>query len=229
MPPRKPKSPFGFTRPFDFKISDADWEKLQTAYGRKIPDKERGEIITATKRMLSQSAAEHSLRPLSEGIKHITRLKKATNKLLAAFTASGLPSTSIHFAEAAIDQELSDVTDDITFDEFHDHLMLFAGACTRAPARAALVAVHTGEARNAWIKDLTDICHRNKWPTAARKDPDKNKTGRPSPFVSFVYELQQLIPSEHRHGRSKQSPDALAKEIKQAQNSGPERARRSKK
>ena len=150
MPPRKPKSPFGFTLPSDFKVSNANWEKLQTAYGRKIPDKVRGEIVTATKRMLSRSAAEHSLRPLSETIKHITRLKKAANNLLAAWTASGLPSASIHFAEEAINQELADATDDITFDEFHDHLMLFAGACTRAPDTAALVTVHTGEARNGW-------------------------------------------------------------------------------
>lgn len=229
MPPRKPKSPFGFTLPSGFKVSNADWEKLQAAYGREIPGKARGEIITATKRMLSRSIAEHSLRALSEGIKHITRLKKAANNLLAAFTASGLPSASIHLAEAAIDQELSDVTDDTTFDEFHDDLMLFAGACTRAPAKAALIAVHTGEARGAWIRDLTDICKENKWPTKARKDPDKNWKKTPSPFVSFVYELQQLIPDEHRHGRTKQSHDALAKEIKQAQNSGPEQTRRSKK
>ena len=191
MPPRKPKLPFRFARPFDFRISDTDWEKLQTAYGHKIPDEARGEIITATKRMLSRSAVEHSLRPVNESIEHITRLKKAANNLLAAFTASSCPQHPIHFAEAVIDQEASDVTDDITFDEFHDHLMLFAGACTRAPAKAALMAVHTGEARDAWIKDLTDICDRNKWPTKARKDPYTNKTGRPSRFVSFVHELQR--------------------------------------
>ena len=205
----KPWLPVGF-----LKLDEADWKRLEKAFGHIIPDEARAEFITATKRMLRRSEAEYHARPLSETIKHITRLKKAANNLLAAWTASGLPSTSIHFGEEAIDQELAVATDDITFDEFHDHLMLFVGACTRAPARATSVADQgsTRQARDDWIRDLRDdICPRYGLPTHARKDSDKSS--KSSPFVSFVWEWQEGIdPEYHRVAASKQ---ALAKAINQ--------------
>jgi hypothetical protein len=205
----KPWLPVGF-----LKLEQADWKRLENAFGHIIPDKARGEIITATKRMLRRSEAEHHQRPLSETIEHITRLKKAANNLLAAWTASGLPSASIHFAEEAINQELSDATDDITFDEFHDHLMLFAGACTRASARATSIAVQgtTRQAWADWIRDLRDdICPRYELPTGARKDSDKSS--KSSPFVSFVWEFQRGIDPEYQ--RTPASKQALAKAINQ--------------
>ena len=211
MPPRirrlpKPWLPGGF-----LELDEVDWKRLEKALGRIIPNEARGEIITATKRMLRRSEAEYHARPLSETIKHITRLKKAANNLLAAWTASGLPSASIHFAEEAINQELADATDDITFDEFHDHLMLFAGACTRAPARATSTADQgtTRQARDDWIRDLRDdIFPRYGLPTGARKDSDKSN--KPSPFVSFVWEF--FDPEPQRVAASEQ---ALAKAINQ--------------
>jgi hypothetical protein len=262
MPPKKPgprvsKSavrrlpepvlPGGF-----FKLSEANWKKLEKEFVRKIPKKARGEIIMATTRMLQRSEAEYHARPVSESIKHITRLGKAANNLLAAWTVSGKPLTdsefsaavradpvrlaharvaranaiarararvsgSIRFAEAAIDQELSNVTDDITFDEFHDHLMLFVGACERAPAGVASMAIQAvhPQAFDDWIRDLRDdICPRYELPNTARKDTyrgDKSKTGKPSPFVSFVWEFLQMIDPEYRYVPL--SPEALAKAI----------------
>ena len=202
----KPWLPSGFLKP-----DDVDWERIENAFGQTIPHKARGEIITATKRMLRRREAEYHARPLSETIKHITRLKKAANNLLAAWTASGLPSASIHFAEEAINQELSVATDDITFDEFHDHLMLFVGACTRAPARATSTADQgtTRQARDDWIRDLRDdIFPRYGLPTGARKDSDKSN--KPSPFVSFVWEF-----FDPEHQRVAASKPALAKAINQ--------------
>jgi hypothetical protein len=202
----KPSLPVGV-----LKVSAADWRKLENekAYGRKIPEEARGEIIAATRRMLRQSEAEHHARPSRESIKHIARLRKAANDLLAAWTASGLPLASIHFAEECINQELAEVTDDVTFDEFHDHLMLFAGACGRAPARATSVAVEgtRSQAFDDWIRDLTVICERYEWPTGAAKDRPLN----PSPFVSFVWELLQGTDPEYRYDPL--SPDALATAI----------------
>ena len=206
----KPWLPVGF-----LKLDEADWKRLEKAFGHIIPDEARAEFITATKRMLRRSEAEYHARPLSETIKHITRLKKAANNLLAAWTASGLPSSIDPFCERKLSIRNSPIaTDDITFDEFHDHLMLFAGACTRAPARATSVADQgtTRQARDDWIRDLRDdICPRYGLPTGARKDSDKSS--KSSPFVSFVWEWQKGIdPEYHRVAASK---PALAKAINQ--------------
>jgi hypothetical protein len=48
-----------------------------------------------------------------------------------------------------------------------------------------------GDSWNRWIVNLSEILQRNGLPTAARKDATLNKSGRPSPFVLFVEELQK--------------------------------------
>jgi hypothetical protein len=221
----KPSLPAGF-----LKLSEADWEKLENekAYGHKIPEKARAEIIFATTRMLQGSEAEYHARPLSESIEHITRLGELAKELRAAWTASDLPSSSIRFAEAAIDNELAVMTDNVTFDEFHGHLMLFAEACRRALERATSVAVEgsarpRSEAREVWIANMIAICAKYGLPTDARKDG----LDPPSPFVSLLWEIEQRTDSEYR--RNAQSRTALAKEINEVKRRfGTKRARPGK-
>jgi hypothetical protein len=50
-------------------------------------------------------------------------------------------------------------------------------------------------------------------PTTVRKDSDKNKTGRPSPFVAFVDALQTHIPKDYRRA---EQLSALAQAISKA-------------
>jgi hypothetical protein len=238
MPPRKPRSPFSFTLPSDFKVSDADWEKLQTAYGCVIPEEARWKIIAATRLMLSRAAAEHSARPLSESIEHIERLKEAANDLLTAFTAWGaaepepkrkkkrgaeeqqeaeqeLEAKQTPKLERAASIHLAEEAIEhellpLTFDGFHDDLMHFVGACKRAPATLRSIAVPgpRRQAWDAWIRDLKDECDRCGLPTGVRKD-DEARTN-PSPFVFFVWEFQQLISPGYRRGSTEQ---ALAQDI----------------
>jgi hypothetical protein len=206
-------------------LSEADWEKLERAYDRKIPQRARDEIVLATTLMLQGSEAEYHARPASESIKHITRLGKLANALRAAWTASDLPSGSIRFAEEAINQELSELTDHITFDEFHDHLMAFVEACRRAPARVTSVAVEGStrprrEAHEVWIANMLAICAGYGLPTAARRDG----LDPPSPFVSLLWELQQRTDPEYR--RNAGSRAALAKDINEVKRRfGTKRAR----
>ena len=216
---RKSEPRIGFIQVPNFSVSKADWEKLQSAYRRDVPEQARSEIYAATKHMLWRKDVEHS-RPLSESIKYIARLKKPANSLRAAWTTPGLSSETISFAEGIIDHELRlyrrasrrrllpSRDRYLTFEEFHDYLMAFAGACERAPGTATSMTVEgTRQAEDDWITDLTTICRGHSLPTGAAKDRPDN----PSPFVSLVWELQKLIPSEYR--LTEQSYDALAKRI----------------
>lgn len=67
---------------------------------------------------------------------------------------------------------------------------------------------------DVWINTLTKIAQEHHLPTGVRKDTDKNKTGKPSPFVAFVRQLQAYIPSEHR--RATHSTGAQAEAISTA-------------
>jgi hypothetical protein len=67
---------------------------------------------------------------------------------------------------------------------------------------------------NKWIRMLTLIVREYGLSSPARKDVDKKDRERASPFVRFVYELQQHLPEEFK--RHMHSLDALAQAIVRA-------------
>jgi hypothetical protein len=71
-----------------------------------------------------------------------------------------------------------------------------------------------GGAWDIWITQLTQVLARHGLPTTVRKDSDKAKTDKASPFVEFVDAVQQLIPERFR--RSSHSKPALATAIYKA-------------
>jgi hypothetical protein len=221
--------PVGFSRLADFRISAADREKIQKAFGPLIPDDVWHEIETETRRMLWLAEAEHSARPMSESLEHIDRLRTAAKHLLAAFTTPSaytmakvieedgtirrvpVPETSAsNFAMELIDNELSQIAG-FTSDEFHDYLGSFVVACDRAPSRSASMAVKGTDhpAWDNWIEAMKGICARNRWPTGAGKDTDKQK--RVPPFLVLVRELHRLFPHKYRRGGL--SAGAIAKHV----------------
>jgi hypothetical protein len=76
-----------------------------------------------------------------------------------------------------------------------------------------------GDAWQWWVTRLEAILGSHDLPTSVRKDVDKNKTGKPSPFVAFVRELQGSLPERYR--RSTLSDVALAKAINDALHARP--------
>jgi hypothetical protein len=67
---------------------------------------------------------------------------------------------------------------------------------------------------NWWVRKLTAVLKAHQLPTEARKDTDKSKTEKPSPFVGFIRELQACIPADYR--RTTHSDPALAVAIVRA-------------
>ncbi len=53
-----------------------------------------------------------------------------------------------------------------------------------------------------WVRKLTNILSKNGLPTRVRKDTDKSKTAKPSPFVSFIRELQACLPAKYRRSHA---------------------------
>ncbi len=57
-----------------------------------------------------------------------------------------------------------------------------------------------------WVCELTTILSNNELPTQVRKDTDKTKAAKPSPFVSFIRELQACLPEKYRRSHTER-PD----------------------
>ena len=210
-------SRLGVPRLSKFNISKVRWRKLRTAWGQVIPEKRRQESNAATKDFLLLVPAEHSLRPLGESIEHIKRWKEGAEYFLAGLTEPG-DATSIFYAQYFVQQEFPD----LTLDDLHDMVMAYRGACVRATTEASSMAVPGTHRRtwDAWVRRVIDIFEEQGWRATAQKG-----YGKPSPFVSFFWELQRLIPKKYRRGSTK---EALAKEIHLAQCSGPRRTPSSK-
>ena len=67
---------------------------------------------------------------------------------------------------------------------------------------------------NIWVLMLITIMRDHGLPYQARKDSDKRKQESPSPFVSFISELQKHMPVECR--KYTHSLDALSQAIYRA-------------
>ena len=78
--------------------------------------------------------------------------------------------------------------------------------------------IEEGQAWNELIRVLTEFSKELGLPTGASKGFAKSKSGRSSPFVAFVSELQKSFPNRYR--RHNQSHQALAKAIGDARRSG---------
>jgi hypothetical protein len=74
-----------------------------------------------------------------------------------------------------------------------------------------------GETWGNWVCRVTDIMEAHQLPIEVRKDTDKNTTGKPSPFVALIRELQACIPEANR--RSTHSDIALSETIARARHS----------
>jgi hypothetical protein len=95
---------------------------------------------------------------------------------------------------------------------FYDELEWFVKACDAALSEMTDISQHRfwpdGFAWQNWIRDLTRIVEAHQLPATVRKDSDKSKTGKASPFAVFVEQFQTYIPATHR--RATQSIEALS-------------------
>ena len=83
-----------------------------------------------------------------------------------------------------------------------------------ADLRSEQSAFRSGDMWNWWVCELIAVLKARQLPTEARKDTDKSKTEKPSPFVGLIRELQACIPADYR--RATHSDTALAVAIVRA-------------
>ena len=223
---------------------EADWQRIQKAYGEHLSDSVRTTIVEATRDFLLFEVLEREAEPVANAEKRIAVCKKAAEGLRCVML-SGRSSDAEAYVQYLImkhfqDARLSNKAGSSYVGSFYSLaglLTSFILACDRALADldriprkpsvgllgdlGAPPSIEEGRAWGLWILRLTGIMKANGLPTGVRKDAgNKSKSDKQSPFVLFVRELQHCLPERCKY--PKHSNSALAKAIERARRvSGP--------
>lgn len=206
------------------KISSADWQRIELAYERSLPNSVRRKIRAVTRTFLDWVVFEHTVRPSSEAMERVQSIKKAAHEFQeVVFTCPrNVGSDADFYARYLISKHLH-----LAFDKGRNGLQNLALNLASSISKGCDLALadlgseqstfRSGDMWNWWVRELIAILNARYLPTEVRKDSDKSKTEKPSPFVAFIRELQVCIPEDYRG--TTHSDTALAVAIDRARRS----------
>ena len=195
-------------------IREADWRRIEKAYGAALSADVRAAVIEATRKFVYWESFERKAEPVAKAQELIESYKKAAMGLHRAMQTGSSDASAVarllvtkHFQDA----RLSDKDGNSYVPRFYalsGVLNSFQLACVRAlreldppPSIRAILGDFgspapfvEGESWRLWVLRLTDIMkeHGLKW--AVRKDTDKSD--QQSQFVALVCALQKCLPAE---------------------------------
>ena len=202
------------------KISEGDWQRIEKAYGQALTKPLRRKVCDATREYLRWAGLEKAAQRVSEAEVTINAVKAAVSKFRDAIfqRPRNIGKDADFFARHLISKHLG-----LSFQgrDGMKNLVLKIGrdisdACDRSLKVARDIfdacdrsshdlqeenGFRDGEIWGLWIRKLTKILKAHQLPTEVRKDTNKNLTGKPSPFVAFVRELQACLPEEYRRSQ----------------------------
>ena len=213
LPSRDPK----------FSISNNDWQRIESAYGPAVPTDARKQIQRVMLQFLQFVEAEQRARPVSEARKRVERVKKAATEFKTAMFEQDIGRDARTYANSLIRLYFNDarVKSGDGPRQLGTLMTSLIVACNRALRdlnHPNNLGLKKGEAWEGFVCVLSAILKSHHLPIEVRKDSDKNKTGKPSPFVSFMRELQSCLPDKFR--RSEHSDVALTEAIYRARRLG---------
>jgi hypothetical protein len=217
----KEKVPFSMASSVIFDLTDAEWQKLEAAYGQKVASPVRERILKTSRHYLSMAGSEMAAGPMAEAVKRAERLRKAARFLLTLIEQNSnmAPDAAALYADEEIGwflcgSVLLPSRRREYLKRFGSEISSFLTACDSALDEMSRSSWPHGWAWKEWITAIRHIMKTNGLPVRVRKDTDKNKSGRPSAFVEFIRELQGRFPKSHR--RHDHSPTALTVAINRA-------------
>jgi|HubBroStandDraft_1064217.scaffolds.fasta_scaffold32012_2 hypothetical protein len=182
-----------------------DWVRIEEAYGHPLDPSVRKRIRAAAGQYIEWAELEQNVRPSAECSTRVCMIKDAARAFRRAILECSpkISREADYYARSLICKHM-----DLAFDG-RDGLQNLAAqvdrdvtnACERALAELRCQessGFRPGEMWEQLIRDLTIIAADAQLPTTVRKDTDKIKSGKPSPFVSLVRELQACLPQEYR-------------------------------
>jgi hypothetical protein len=203
-------------------LSEENWETIEKAYGQKIAQSVRSEIVSATNQFLQLAAAEDT--PLmKDALKRITRLRDRAQSFNDVINERRIGDG----IRSYVNDQLADTYGLLKYDgaafPTHNYVALlslelarFVNVCNEELRFLPQYDYWPdGGAWETWVRQLTRIFENHNLPTGVRKDADKQSEDTPSAFVKFVWSLQKLAPKQHVRAHS---TEALATAIHKARN-----------
>jgi hypothetical protein len=201
-------------------ITDSDWQRIEKAYGQKLSPKARRDIHEKTQEFVDRAEFEQNAEPVSDARDRITTIIEAAGSLRSALDggdrdadvhARTLIKKHLRKGDAKKQKEGDAVKkrrrkkgDPLRNISSGMRLLIFASQdALRELDDAKDQGFSKGEAWDRWIVQLTSIAEKHGLPRRVRKDSDKQSGRHASPFVEFVWELQQFVPKTHRREHSR--------------------------
>jgi len=197
------------------KLSDEDWGGIEDAYGRPILPEVRALIVAATNDSVRGASAENTGR-MKDALKRANLLHKRTKDLIDAIdkrypgnvTAYVDDQMALSYAlqnatkfRKLLGIRMAPLAERKYVIEFLQDLNRFTSACELTLQELDHASQYNywpdGAAWDKWVRNLTRLAEASKLPTGVRKDVDKNRLGKASPFVELVCALQHHIPAEY--------------------------------
>lgn len=208
MPRRSPTVPIssGDGADPDVTAIEANWPRIEKAYGKALLADVRSELLKATKTFLKFELPERTAEPRKNTVKWIKDYKKVAEELLRAMLPSPRGASDANrFAQLLVIKNFPQGTKG-----FYTLVSLLhslnAASVSALDELPSMPSFRKGRQWGRWIRQLTKIIRNNSLPDGASKDGLST-----SPFVDLVWEMQQFLPVACR--RHTQSKAALAKAI----------------
>jgi hypothetical protein len=208
---RKPRVPFAYAVVPSVRLDSTDWSRIEREYGSDLSGNVRDKILSHTQFFVKLAVFENAAAPSEPAAKRLKDLRTSAQKLLRLVDpASCLPRNSAAlYADELIglhlyQKVLHPARNHEYLAPFAKEVQSFDNACWLALDEMNRTSKPgywpSGVAWNDWIVNLTNTLSAHNLPISVRKDSDKNNTGRPSPFVRLIIELQNFVPKAcHRY------------------------------
>jgi hypothetical protein len=201
-------------------ITDSDWQRIEKAYGQKLSEA-RGDIREKTQEFVDRAEFEQNAEPVSDARDRITTILGAARSLRSSLDrgdhdadvyARTLIKKHLWKQSDAKKQKEGDAIkrrrrkkeDPLRKISSDMRLLIFGSQdALRELDDTKDQGFSRGEAWDRWIVQLTSIAEKHGLPRRVRKDSDKQSGRHASPFVEFVWELQQFVPKTHRREHSR--------------------------
>ena len=188
------------------KISSADWQRIEFwLTNARSPTPCDGKFAPSRARFLTGLCLNTRFGPVPKRWERVQSIKKAAHEFQeVVFTCpQNVGSDADFYARHLISKHLH-----LAFDKGRDGLQNLALNLASSISKGCDLALadlgseqftfRSGDMWNWWVCELRAILNACYLPTEVRKDSDKSKTEKPSPFVGFIRELQVCIPEDYR-------------------------------
>jgi hypothetical protein len=199
-------------------LGDADWRRIQEGQGHVLSVEIRKLIQKVTQSYITSATFQMNAEPAERAQAKIDEISRAAKSLWGALLTNDNSDAAFYarrlIAKNFQDSRMPEGTRKLQ--SLTELMGEFVRACNAAQTELCNNGGSTPwEPWEEWIRSLTTMFQSHGLPTGARNDTDKRPDDTSSsPFVAFVWKLQNTLPEIYR--RSTQSKGALAKAISRA-------------